>query len=103
MKSFLRAVNHSNKMANAIYNKRLLGELSLSGYPGPFINQDGESAVNAFSILDQMPGATIGKLSNGDWACSWNLPNNYRDFRQDECPHKAAALAFIAWKKGLEA
>jgi len=58
--------------------------------------------VTALDIIAQIPGATIGKLSNGDWACSWNLPNNYRDFRQDECPHKAAALAFIAWKKGLE-
>ena len=62
-----------------------------------------ESGIpTALDIIAQMPGATIGKLSNGDWACSWNLPNNYRDFRQDQCPHKAAALAFIAWKKGLE-
>ena len=56
----------------------------------------------ALEIIEQMPHATIDKLITGEWACYFPLPNNYMDYRQDPCPHRAAALAFIAWKKGSE-
>jgi len=80
-------------------------ELRDAGFPQTSINvlnKPGLTFPTAFDILAQMPGATIGMLLNGQWACSWDLPNNYRDWRQDPCPHKAAALAFIAWKEGIK-
>ena len=89
-------------MRITLIDKSLLKELALAGFSGPFITHEGVSCVTAFSIIEQMTGATIGKLITGEWACCFLLPNNYTDFRQDECPHIAAAKAFIAWKKGLQ-
>ena len=63
-----------------------------------------KNCPTAISIIDQMPyETTIEKPFFGLWRVSFPMAQNYPpDFREDKCPHKAAALAFIAWKKGLE-
>lgn len=58
---------------------------------------------NALEIIEQMPPMTsISKNYFGVWECSFVIGQYQTDYRADPCPHKAAALAFIAWKKGQE-
>ena len=58
--------------------------------------------VHALDILNQMPENTTIERVVGGWHCHFDMTHNYRDFRYDSCPHRAAALAFIAWKKGMK-
>ena len=70
-------------------------------------------APTALEIIEQMPGeaqyligktsgTTLSILPTGEWVCRWPITAFQNDFRQDTCPHRAAAKAFIAWKKGKE-
>lgn len=60
-------------------------------------------APTALEIIEQMPDITsIHKNSMTEWVVSFPLPGFQHDFRFDTCPHRAAAKAFIAWKKGKE-
>ncbi len=57
----------------------------------------------ALEIIEQMPNGThIKKNPDGLWYVWFELPGFQRDFRHDTCPHKAAAMAYIAWKKGQQ-
>ena len=79
-------------------DEELRGKLFKNGFVGPI-----EYPYTAIEIIDQMPeGTQIKKNLDGLWYVWFNLPSMQHVFRQDQCPHKAAALAFIAWKKGLE-
>lgn len=60
-------------------------------------------APTALDIIEQMPDITsIHKNSMTEWVVSFPLPGFQHDFRFDTCPHKAAAMAYIAWKKGQQ-
>ena len=80
--------------------------------PG-FISSFYTYAPTALDIIAQMPGeaqyligktsgTTLSILPTGEWVCRWPITAFQNDFRQDHCPHLAAAKAFIAWKKGKE-
>lgn len=64
--------------------------------------------VTALEIIAQMPiGTSLATLvdpKNTDtiWECKFSLPMMQMDSRFDKCPHKCAALAYIAWAKGKE-
>lgn len=87
-------------------------ELRGAGFPQPFPmerceyfeDKDGATfAPTALEIIEQMPLSTsIVKAEFGIWKVTFPLPSFQRDFRHDACPHIAAALAFIAWKRGQE-
>lgn len=96
-------------MNTTLQHNPLQVALSLAGFPGPFITPDGYSVVTAFSIIEQMPvGTKLQTLYDTDgkliWECVFDIQSNgyYADARQDECPHKAAAKAYTAWKNGLK-
>lgn len=60
-------------------------------------------APTALEIIEQMPiGTLIKKHDDCDWTCWFPIGQNMGDYRSDKCPHKAAALAYIAWKKWLK-
>ena len=62
-----------------------------------------QKTPTALEILEQMPPMTsISKNYFGVWECSFAIGPYQTDYRADPCPHKAAALAYIAWKKGME-
>lgn len=86
-------------------------ELRDAGFPqyipasGAFYgsNNDQVASPNALEILEQMPPMTsISKNYFGVWECSFAIGPYQTDYRADPCPHKAAAYAYIAWKKGRE-
>jgi len=54
----------------------------------------------AFEIIAQMPLGTRILFDLSVWECWFPVAQMQEDFRYDVCPHKAAALAFIAWKRG---
>jgi len=61
-----------------------------------------------FDIVEQMPVGTklqtlVEETGGLVWECVFDIDQSghYQDGRQDPCPHKAAAKAFLAWKKGL--
>ncbi len=56
----------------------------------------------ALQIIEQMPPGTRILFDLSVWEVWFPVAQMQEDFRYDTCPHKAAALAFIAWKKGLE-
>ena len=63
-------------------------------------------APTATDIIRQMPiGTKIQTviLATGEnlWECIFDIDDHYDDSRYDECPHEAAAKAFLAWKAGL--
>lgn len=59
-------------------------------------------APTAIEIIEQMPPGTRILFDLSVWEVWFPVAQMQEDFRYDTCPHKAAALAFIAWKKGLE-
>ena len=60
-------------------------------------------APTALEIIEQMPyGTAISKNIDGFWYVNYNIARFLLDFRHDTCPHKAAAKAYIAWKKGQQ-
>ena len=59
-------------------------------------------APTAIEIIEQMPPGTRILFDLSVWECWFPIAQMQEDFRYDTCPHKAAALAFIAWKKGME-
>ena len=66
----------------------------------------GSGVVTALKIVAQMPvGTSLSTLETtyGEqiWECTFG-EGFRRDGRQDKCPHIAAALAFIEWKKHLD-
>lgn len=56
-------------------------------------------APTALEIIEQMPGRWIHRDSDGLWHVTWTVTQYYQDERIDACPHEAAAMAYIAWKK----
>ncbi len=66
-----------------------------------FLHNDMAFAPNAIQIINQMPPVTtINKTKTDVWRVTFPASKVRFDFVDDECPHKAAALAFIAWKRG---
>lgn len=59
-------------------------------------------APTALEIIAQMPGRWLSRDRDGLWHVTWTVTQYYQDERIDACPHRAAAMAFIAWKKGKE-
>lgn len=72
-------------------------ELVLFGYE----NKD-NGFFSALEIMEQMPDETALEKVYDGWNCYFDIAMHQRDFRHDTDPHMAAALAFIAWKKGLQ-
>lgn len=61
------------------------------------------STITSLEIIDQMPFlTTIQKIHASLWRVTFPITDNFDDFREDADPHRAAALAFVAWKKGLQ-
>ena len=92
-------------MENALDNPGTVKELIRAG----FVWYLWQQSPTALDIIDQMPVGTklqtlLDTKGNKIWECVFDINSNgyYADARQDPCPHKAAAIAFIAWKKGLE-
>lgn len=56
-------------------------------------------APTATDILSQFPGML--KMRDGQWQCSFTVTQFFDDCYYDDCPHEAAAKAFLAWKAGL--
>lgn len=76
-------------------------ELLSAGFPCGMMG--GIIVPTALEIIEQMPFGTYPcKNADGLWYVWFELPGYQRDFRHDACPHIAAALAFIAWKQGLD-
>lgn len=71
-------------------------------------NKESDGVINvvfaptALEIIEQMPGRWLSRDRDGLWHVTWTVTQYYQDERIDACPHKAAAMAFIAWKKGKE-
>jgi hypothetical protein len=59
-------------------------------------------APTALEIMGEMPPKTRLEKVGEKWECIFELPTFLQDFREDRCPHRACALAYIAWKKGME-
>ena len=60
-------------------------------------------APTALEIIEQMPhGTHIKQNPDSLWYVWFELPGFQRDFRHDTCPHKSAAMAYLAWKKGQQ-
>lgn len=68
------------------------------GFPWSISQQN----PTALQIIEQMPPGTRILFDLSVWEVWFPVAQMQEDFRYDTCPHKAAALAFIAWKKGLE-
>ena len=63
---------------------------------------DAVYAPTALDIIAQMPGRWLWRDSDGLWHVTWTVTQYYKDERIDACPHEAAAMAYIAWKKGQQ-
>lgn len=59
-------------------------------------------APTALEIIEQMPGRWLHRDGEGLWHVTWTVTQYYQDERIDTCPHKASAMAYIAWKKGQQ-
>jgi len=71
-------------------------------YPGiQQLQAIGLFAPTALEIIAEMPFGTHIVKNEKDWSCWFKITEMQPDFRHDPCPHKAAAKAFLAWKKGL--
>lgn len=58
-----------------------------------------EVSGDAIEIMKQMPtGTRLQKEPLGIWKVTFPTSQGIPYFAEDSCPHKAAALAFIAWK-----
>lgn len=86
-------------MPRAQFEANLLPQMISFGYEN---NDNG--FFTALEIIEQMPvGTYLEKNANNLWYVHFGLPGFFQsDYRADECPHIAAAKAFIAWKKGLQ-
>ncbi len=82
-------------MAATDANHELFREMLWLGY-------DGMVTDNALEIIAQMPDGTRIEVQGTDWVCRYPITGVYDNCIWDTCPHRSAAKAFIAWKKGME-
>ena len=84
-------------MNHSLQDRDLEKQIERLGYKGEV------TPYTALEIIDQMPyGTGIERVNAITWKVTFPITEYYPDFREDSCPHRACALAFIAWKKGLE-
>lgn len=79
-----------------------------AGFPQPHplesieYNDGGVFLPTALHIIEQMPDRTYIQFDLQNWECWFGITFMQKDFRHHKCPHEAAALAYLAWKKGME-